>query len=265
MHEIQNGLLAIGVGLRRQGRRLLDHVDLHLAPGRVGVILGPNGAGKSTLLSVLGGLVAPQEGQVTLDGETVAPVRAAALAHRRAFIPQDEVPAFDFLVRDIVIMGRHPHRLYPADDEEGLVMQALGSAAIEHLADRRVRSLSGGERARVQLARALAQVAGPACDDRPRWLMLDEPTAALDLHHQHAVMQLLQTLSRERGIGVLVVLHDLNLALRYADSCWILTAGRLVAAGSPAEVLQPDRVQSVWQVQAQQVAVRNGDVQLLFG
>lgn len=260
----QPGLQARAIGVHQQGRTLLDGIDLHLAPGQVGVILGPNGAGKSTLLNVLGGLRQPQTGAVWLDGVPIDSRHAAALARRRAYLPQELVPAFDFTAQEVVELGRYPHRLQPAPDEAEIVRAALQHCAVAHLAQRSIRALSGGERARGQLARTLAQVWRPSPDGRSNWLLLDEPTAALDLQHQHATLNTLRQWSRQRGAGVLLVLHDLNLALRYADCCWVLQDGRLVGSGAPASVLQPELVHAVWQVHTHAVRDPSGVAQLLL-
>lgn len=260
-----SGLTAQGV-LVTAGPALLVHdVDLHLSAGEVGVLLGPNGAGKSTLLSVLAGLRQPQAGEVRVDGRPLAWIPAQDLACRRAMLSQDTMVAFDFQVRELVELGRHPHRLHPAADEESIVNQAMACADVTHLAGRTVQGLSGGERARVQLARALAQVWEPPADGASRWLLLDEPTAALDLRHQHETLSVVRRWAKEQGVGVLAVLHDLNLALRYADRVWVLDHGRLQATGRPARVLTAALLRQVWQVRAQPVRDEQGCPQLLVG
>lgn len=245
--------------------RLLDAVDLTLRPGEVGAVLGPNGAGKSTLLSVLAGLRKPGEGQVWLGERSLADIAPDALALERAVLPQDSGVAFDFSVQDVVELGRYPHRLNPTSDEAGIVRAAMALTDVGHLAHRAIKSLSGGERARAQLARVLAQIWHPLPDGRPRWLLLDEPTAALDLRHQHETLATVRRWAREQGVGVLAVLHDLNLALRYADRVWVLDHGRLQASGAPAQVLTPALLQRVWQVQARTVCDADGCPQLLVG
>lgn len=260
-----NGLVAQGVCVMAGTALLVHDVDLHLPAGEVGVLLGPNGAGKSTLLSVLAGLRRPQAGMVRIDGQPLTAQSAAELARRRSMLAQDTSVAFDFKVRELVELGRYPHRLHPSRDESDIVNQAMACADVTHLADRQAQGLSGGERARVQLARALAQVWEAPADDASRWLLLDEPTAALDLRHQHETLATVRRWAREQGTGVLAVLHDLNLALRYADRVWVLDHGRLQAAGHPAKVLTPDLLQRVWQVQAQPVRDEQGCPQLLVG
>ena len=262
-----HGLCATGLQLTYGAQPVLSGVNFSMQPGQLGVILGPNGAGKSTLLGVLGGLQAPQAGTVTLGGQCLGPHNTAWHARHRAFLPQDETPAFNFTAREIVELGRYPHRHHPLPNEAEVVHAAMQATAVAHLAQRRIRTLSGGERARVQIARALAQTAGSGLQETPvpaRWLLMDEPTAALDLQHQHAVLALLRRVAREQGAGVLLVLHDLNLALRYADLVWVVGAGQVLAHGAPGSVLTPALVAAVWQVQAQAVTDAGGTCQLLW-
>lgn len=246
-------LRAEGLCVRHGAREVLKNIDLQLRAGEVGVILGPNGAGKSTLLGALGGLQRTDAGRVWLNGRPLDTVNSAGFARHRAYLPQDLVPAFDFTAQEVVELGRYPHRLHPESDEAAIVRAAMRRVSVEALARRGIRQLSGGERARVQLARAMAQVWRPCADGLPRWLLLDEPTAALDLQHQHQGLGALRDWSREQGIGVLMVLHDLNLALRYADRAWVLAHGQLVSHGATADALTADLVRAVWRVKAHPV------------
>ncbi len=263
--DVAQALRAERAGVCIGSSRLLDAVDLALRPGEFGAVLGPNGAGKSTLLSVLAGLRAPDGGQVWLGGRRLSDIGVDTLALERAVLPQDSGVAFDFSVQDVVELGRYPHRLNPTTDEAGIVRAAMALADVGHLAHRAINSLSGGERARAQLARTLAQIWHPLPDGRPRWLLLDEPTAALDLRHQHDTLATVRRWARERGVGVLAVLHDLNLTLRYADRVWVLHHGRLQASGPPAQVLTPALLRQVWQVQARAVHDADACPQLLVG
>lgn len=253
-----------GVGVRAGASVLLSDLDLDLTPGEVGVVLGPNGAGKSTLLSVLAGLRAPDSGSVLLGDCVLHTIPAEVLALERAVMQQDSAVAFDFSVREVVELGRYPHRLRPSADEAGIAREAMALTGVSHLADRAINSLSGGERARVQLARVLAQVWHPLPDRRPRWLLLDEPTAALDLHHQHQTLATVCSWARDRGVGVFAVLHDLNLALRYADRVWVLDGGRLQASGPPAQTLNAAVLRQVWRVHAEAVEASDGCAQMLI-
>ncbi|WP_395245344.1 heme ABC transporter ATP-binding protein [Agromyces sp. MMS24-K17] len=233
------GLLrAEAVTVSVDGADLLAAVDFAASPGRVHALIGPNGAGKSTLLGVLAGDRTASSGAVTLDGRPLAGIGLAALARHRAVLTQEHAVTFPFPAREVVEMGRHPWSRTPAaDDDEAAIDEAMAQTDVSHLAARTVPSLSGGERARVALARVLAQ--------RTPVLLLDEPTAALDLRHQEDVLRL----ARERasaGGTVVVVLHDLNLAAAYADDLTLLRGGRVHATGSPAEVLTADAIGEVY-------------------
>lgn len=238
--------------LSKSGRTLLDVPQLDLSAGQVHALLGPNGAGKSTLLSALAGLERSTALQVMLQGRPLSQWDTLALARQRALMTQDHQVPFDFEVEDIVRMGRYPHSDHPHPREHTLMDLCLEQAGALSLKGRRHDSLSGGEKARVQLARALAQVHARPSDTSPRWLLLDEPTAALDLAHQHAVMRLLQRLAAQ-GMGVLVVLHDINLASAYADQVLVMHEGRIDTSGHCAQVLQPPLVQRIWGVMCERL------------
>lgn len=231
-------LAARGLTVAIDGARLLDAVDFEAHPGELHALLGPNGAGKSTLLGALAGDVKPSTGSVSLDGRPLAEWKLRELARVRAVLLQQHEVFFPFTVREVVEMGRAPWRGTPAeDDDERMIAEAMALTDITALAERSVPSLSGGERARAALARVLAQGAPT--------LMLDEPTAALDLKHQEDVMRL----ARERaasGDTVVVVLHDLNVAAAYADRVTLLQRGRVVASGDPRAVLTAERIGAVY-------------------
>ncbi|MEJ1171192.1 heme ABC transporter ATP-binding protein [Variovorax sp. CCNWLW235] len=252
------------VEVRIGAKLLLANASVNLAPGRMTAILGPNGAGKSTLLSVLSGQREPTRGSVVLDGRPLADHGMAALALRRALMPQESAVAFDFTAQDIVALGRYPHRRAPALDEDDIIAQAMALTDVTALAPRILNTLSGGEKARVHMARALAQLWHPRPDGATRWLLLDEPTAALDLAHQHSAMRLLRTWAAQ-GVGVVAVLHDLNLARRYADEVVVLGAAEGLRQGPAAEVLQPELIEAVWGMPCQPVSSADGTLQYLFG
>ena len=259
-----DGLLeAIGVGVEVPGKTLLRDTSARFMAGQVTAILGPNGAGKSTLLSLLTGQRAPVNGMVRLAGQPLAAHMPADLARVRACVAQETQVAFDFTVEEVVDLGRYPHRRRPSPEEAGIVQRAMQATAVDHLAQRALNTLSGGEKARVHLARALAQVweaaPGPAGAQATRWLLLDEPTAALDLQHQHRMLQLVRAWATAQGVGVVAVLHDLNLALRYSDRCVVLQGGQVVGSGATAEVLTPLCIQKVWGVVAHPVAPQGGE------
>jgi iron complex transport system ATP-binding protein len=260
-----SGLHARAVDLRAGAKTLLHDVSLDLQPGEVGALLGPNGAGKSTLLSVIAGLKQPSGGEILIDGERLHSHRLPLpqLAQRRAFLPQDTLVAFDFTAREVVELGRYPHRSNPSRHEADIVPAAMRMTDSGHLADQRLAWLSGGERLRVQLARVLAQIWEPRPDGQSRWLFLDEPTSALDLQHQHGVLDTIRHFAKQQCIGILMVLHDLNLALRYTDRVWVLEQGRLIAAGPVQEVLNGNMLAAVWNVQSKEVRDATGIPQIL--
>ena len=257
-------LQCINARVQVGSRVLLDGLTATLQPGRFTAILGPNGAGKSTLLSLLSAQRRPDAGQVLLDGQPLQHLSAHALALRRAVMPQESAVAFDFTAREVAELGRYPHRKHPAPDEASIVDQALAATGVSVLAGRNVNTLSGGEKARVHLARALAQVWSPRTDGAARWLLLDEPTAALDLAHQHQALGLLRDWAHHQGLGVVAVLHDLNLALRYADDVLLLAQGEATCHGPAGDVLTAARIGSVWGIGCAPVRTAGGLLQYLF-
>lgn len=259
------GLVCEGAHAVVEGETLLRDVHLQLAPARLTAIVGPNGAGKSTLLSLLSGERRPRRGRVLLDGVALAQMPMVQHALRRAVMAQETAVSFDYLVRDVVELGRYPHRQWPDADEVGILEQAMTLTGVVGLADRVFNSLSGGEKARVHLARVLAQVWAPRPGQASRWLLLDEPTAALDLAHQHQVLRLLRRRAREDGLGVVAVLHDLNLALRYADTVVLVAGAALQAVGPAHETLSPACVRAVWGVACGTAVAADGTPQYLFG
>lgn len=220
----------------------LEGVSFTAREGEFVGLLGPNGAGKSTLVRLVMGLLAPSSGEVRLAGLDPRHARRRQVARVCALVPQEPKVAWPFTVREAVMMGRAPRQgllALPSPFDHGAVEGALRACDLVHLADRRLDALSGGERRRVFFARALAQ--------EPRVLLLDEPTAFLDLGHQVAAMQMARVAARG-GLCVVAVLHDLNLAAAACDRVVVLSLGRVVAEGAPAAVLTADRVREVWEV-----------------
>ena len=208
-------------------------------------LLGPNGCGKTTLLKLLSGVIAPARGSITLDGRPLADMSRRAVAQRVAIVPQETHPAFDYTVMEMVLMGRHPH-LGPFQLEGpadlAIARDALAATGTVHLADRSYMTLSGGEKQRVVIAGALAQ--------SPDVLLLDEPTASLDLGYQLEVAALLATLNRERAVTMVLATHDLNLAASLCDTLVLLRDGRLLASGPTDDVLTAPMVQQLYGVEA---------------
>jgi iron complex transport system ATP-binding protein len=253
-------LMAHKVDFKVRGRYLLRDVSIAVEPGEVLAILGPNGAGKSSLLKVLAGELAPSAGKVFQNGRTLSDVSALDLAQERAVMPQAASMSFPFTVFDVVALGRAPFRkISTRQFDQKQVRRAIDLADITHLAGRAYPALSGGEKQRVHLARALVQLwgmkdatgkSGASDDDdrtsAARFLLLDEPTAGLDVSHQHAVLALARREAKEHGVGVLMILHDFNQVLTYADQVAILTAGEVVAQGPVTNVMAPDLLSSVF-------------------
>jgi iron complex transport system ATP-binding protein len=231
-------LRAADLVVTRGARRVLDGVTLDVLAGQVLVLVGPNGAGKSTLLAALAGELPAASGVVELDGAPLTRWTPTQMAQRRAVLPQTHSVGFGFPAADVVAMGRAPWaRTARQADDERLVAAAMTTADVAAFADRPFTALSGGERARVALARVLAQDTAT--------LLLDEPTAALDLGHQETVMRLARSRAGH-GAAVVVVLHDLAMAAAYADRVAILDAGRLAAVGAPREVLTASLLTGVY-------------------
>ncbi|MDQ7991746.1 MAG: ABC transporter ATP-binding protein [Propionicimonas sp.] len=236
-HTLTAERLVAGYG----DRKVVDGIDLAVPPGAVTVIIGANACGKSTLLKTLARLLAPTAGSVTLDGRDIHHVPTRDLARSLGLLPQSPIAPEGIVVADLVGRGRHPHqRMFSgwskADDVA--VAEALTATGIADLADRSVDELSGGQRQRVWVAMALAQ--------QTDILLLDEPTTFLDVTHQIEILDLLTDLNRTRGTTIVMVLHDINLAARYADHVIAVHRGRVVASGAPNDVVTADLVHEVF-------------------
>ncbi|MEM6987814.1 MAG: heme ABC transporter ATP-binding protein, partial [Pseudomonadota bacterium] len=241
-------LTAERIHYERSGRSLLSDVSFSLSPGRFTAIVGPNGAGKSTLLKALSKEILPSQGRITLDGIPMPEWTQADLAKHRAVLPQDSQLLFPFTAVEVVQFGRLPlAQDYAPSVHNHAVNSAMARVGIAHLSERHYPSLSGGERQRVHLARVLAQLDSDAA--HARYLLLDEPTSSLDLEHQHSILQIARE-EAEKGRGVLAVLHDLNLASRYADEIIVLQNGQIVAQGSVREVITPECISRVFKLAA---------------
>ena len=215
----------------------LAGISASFEPGTITAICGPNGAGKSSLLQCLGGLLAPDSGQASFGGTDLAAMHPRTRAQTIGYLPQEGEVAWDVAVRTLVALGRLPHR----DRGEAEVAGAIGALDLDALADRPVSRLSGGERARALLARVLVGT--------PRWILADEPLAALDLAHQLALLRHLRR-AAESGTGVVLVLHDLALAMNHADRVLVLDAGTIAADGTPESALSTETIARVWDVPA---------------
>jgi iron complex transport system ATP-binding protein len=218
---------------------VINGMDLTIWHGEIVGVIGPNGSGKSSLLKLLTKLVRPQEGTIHLFGVELGALSRESISRQVAYMPQDLSYDFPFSVLDMVLMGRFPHRRnglwnfvgWERQEDLAAAEEAMGQTDVTHLADRMIATLSAGERQRVLLARALAQV--------PRVLMLDEPTAHLDLNHQLDVCRILQRVHAQLQMTVLLVSHDVNLASQYCDRILVMKQGAVVCIGSPRDVVHP--------------------------
>lgn len=239
--------------VRRRGRTILDVPAIALYGVALFGLVGPNGAGKSTLVRVLSGELAPDRGRVFYDGVPVARIPSAALARRRAVLPQSSTLGFPLSAEAVVRLGRIPHAGYcPRGEDDRAVALAMAEAGVDLFADRIVQTLSGGEAQRVQLARVLAQLHGVPVAATA--LFLDEPTSSLDLGHAHAILHVAAERTRQGGV-VVAVLHDLAAAARWCDRVAVMEEGRVVAEGPPETVLDEATVSRVWGVPVRRVRV----------
>ncbi|MGO1972702.1 MAG: heme ABC transporter ATP-binding protein [Propionibacteriaceae bacterium] len=229
-------LTASGVNVILGGNHILKDLDIDIAAGELTSLIGPNGAGNTTVFAALSGDLEPTRGQVLLDGAPVRSHRPKELALRRAVLPQDHLVRFSYSVEEVVRLARLSHPSDP-DTDEKIVSASLEAAEVGNMRRRDVQTLSGGEMARTAYARTLAQTT-PI-------VLLDEPTAALDLRHQEAVLRHARRL-RDEGACVVVVLHDLNLASAYSDRVVMLHDGTVVADGPPRTVFTAERIKAVY-------------------
>jgi len=223
------------------GRPVLQDVAFEVEAGGFFIIIGPNGSGKTTLLKLLVGLLPLKNGRVELLSRNIRSYSARSLARRIAYVPQNVSAEFPFSVTQVVLMGRAPHLgLLGIEGEADLAMarDAMAITGVDHLADRRLDQLSGGERQRVFIARAICQ--------QPRIILLDEPTAALDLSFQVRLMDLMERLKCEQQVTIVMVSHDLNTAAMYADRLLLLSQGRVARQGTPAQVIDFDLLEQVY-------------------
>jgi iron complex transport system ATP-binding protein len=268
-------LEASNVTFRIGNKALISDVSLLFPPGQLHLIIGPNGAGKSTLIKVLARLLRPQIGSVEYEGIDVKDTNEADLAKRRAVLSQAVEVAFPLTVREVVMMGRYPHfggRPGPADEE--IVDEMMRFFDVTEFRDRDYQTLSGGERQRVNFARVLAQLWSPAPEAPPsngsrrksicRFLFLDEPLTFLDIRHQIDFMKKVRSFTDSTDVVTVGVVHDLNLAARFADQIVLLDQGRVVASGTPAEVLTPENIRRVFAVEPTFIPATQTGVHIVF-
>lgn len=241
MAQSNSRLSAEQVTLNYGKRIIIDQLNLAIPDGKVSIIIGPNACGKSTLLRAMARLLKPKFGAVMLDGEEIGTMPTKLVAKRLGMLPQNPIAPQGVLVADLVSRGRAPHQStfqQWSKADEAAVQQALHDTEITDLAERRIEELSGGQRQRVWIAMALAQ--------QTELLLLDEPTTFLDLPHQIEVLNLVRRLNRKQGCTIVVVLHDLNIACRYADHIIAMRDGKIVAQGNPDEVITAHSMMKVF-------------------
>ncbi|MBB4105913.1 iron complex transport system ATP-binding protein [Rhizobium borbori] len=237
------GFVVQGVGLSMAGAAILNDVTLSFPRGQMVALVGHNGSGKSSLLKILARQHQPTVGSACYDGQEVSAFQDRAFARKVAYLPQDIGVGADTTVRELVAFGRYPwHGALGrfSDIDRSKVEEAIRSTHLEHLADRMVGTLSGGERQKAWIAMLVAQ--DSEC------LLLDEPTAALDIAHQMDVLSLIRRLSREKGLGVVIVLHDINMAARFCDHIHALKGGRSVVSGTPKEIVRSEVLRTIYGV-----------------
>ena len=269
-------LEASNITFRVGERALIQEVSVSFAPGKLHLIIGPNGAGKSTLIKVLARLLRPQTGKVEYEGADVRQQSEADLAKRRAVLSQAVEVAFPLTVREVVMMGRYPHfggRPGPVDEK--ITDELMEFFEVMEFSSRNYQTLSGGERQRVNFARVLAQLwhagsdstsvsGSPSMPTACRYLFLDEPLTFLDIRHQIAFMKKVQGFADASDIVTVGVVHDLNLAARFADRIVLLNGGSVVTTGTPAEVLTASHIREVFGVEPTFVPVKQSGVHLIF-
>lgn len=243
-YSLEDVTFSYSRGKRAELEAALKGLSCLILSGRVLGILGPNGSGKSTLLKLLARVFRPQTGTIEILGESLSGLSQLNVAKRVALVPQETLQVFPFTIAEMVLMGRSPHHQgwggwHWEDSQDWAVAQnAMEELDVAHLGNRLVTEVSGGERQRAVIARALVQ--------EPQILLLDEPTAFLDLHHQLDIARIIKRLNRERGLTVILVSHDLNLASQYCDQVLMLNHGRLAAMGSPQTVIKPEVIEAVY-------------------
>ena len=258
-------LTATDIVFRAGGRDLVDRVSAEFDPGRLHLIIGPNGAGKSTLVKILSRLLRPHGGRVAYGEADAAHWTERELARHRAVLSQAIEVAFPIPVHELVAMGRYPHfRGRPSPIDEQICEEVMSYFDVSDLAERSYGTLSGGEKQRVNFARVLAQIWRPLADSA-RYLFLDEPLTFLDIRHQIDFMVKIRTFAEQPDVVVVGVVHDLNLAAKFADRFILLHGGRVLADGGPAEVLTAEHLRTAFDVTP--VLLTNpatGDVHLAF-
>ncbi|HKR21954.1 MAG TPA: heme ABC transporter ATP-binding protein [Pyrinomonadaceae bacterium] len=258
-------LTADNITFRVGNKSLLSEISVTFAPGKLHLIVGPNGAGKSTLIKVLARLLRPLSGTVEYEGVDVAHTSEAELAKRRAVLSQAVEVAFPLTVRELVTMGRYPHfGGRPGAHDEQIVEEVMDHFDVTEFSDRNYQTLSGGERQRVNFARVLTQLWPDGPTSSCRYLFLDEPLTFLDIRHQIDFLNKIKTFASAADVVTVGVVHDLNLAARFADHIVLLNESRVVANGTPGEVLTRQQIEDVFGVRTSFIESGDSGVHLVF-
>jgi iron complex transport system ATP-binding protein len=246
-----------GVSFSYGGPFHLEDISFTVTSGEVLVLLGPNGCGKTTLLKCVNALLRPSSGEIVVVGKNVKDLSRAELAKLIGFVPQTHSPPFPYTVLDVVLMGRASHMSIfqqPSSSDYALSERAMDLVGILHMKDRIYTQISGGERQLALIARAIAQ--------EPKVLLLDEPTAHLDFRNQLVVLRMVRRVARERGLGVIMSLHDPNHALSFSDKVVLIGNGRICAEGKPLEVIRPETIRDVYGIETRILAYEGGNILL---
>lgn len=240
------GLALEQVSARRGTREVLSGISMHIVPGRMTAVLGANGAGKSTLLALLSGEMAATSGKVMLDGKDLSVMSADSQAQRRGVLPQSAGIVFPMDVATIISMGAYAFTEVSDKDVHALVEQALSEVGMAHACDRQYQQLSGGEQQRIQFARVWVQVMLAVRQHGYAYMLLDEPVSSLDPRYQHGLLALARQLAQTGKVGIVAVLHDVNLAVRWCDELYLLAQGRMLACGAPKDVLEEGMLEQMY-------------------
>ena len=261
-------LEAKNISFRIGSKALISEVSASFAPGKLHLIIGPNGAGKSTLIKLLAGSLRPQSGTVEYDSSDIRHIRESDLAKHRAVLSQAVEIAFPLTVREVVMMGRYPHfGGRPGPTDERIADELMDFFDVTEFSGRNYLTLSGGERQRVNFARVLSQLWRTDSDTTPqlcRYLFLDEPLTFLDIRHQIEFMKKVRDFADAPDVVTVGVVHDLNLAARFADELLVLDQGKLVATGTPTEVLTAERVRAIFGVEPTFIPAGQAGIYIVF-
>ena len=233
------------VSVSKLGKAILTNVSLHILSGRVTALIGPNGAGKSTLLKVVSGDEKPSGGSISIDSTFLDNLSATELAKIRSVMTQSSQIVFDFLTEEVVALGLAFGRALNSEHNRLLIDEVVETCGIRPLLGRVFRTLSGGEQQRVLFARAVAQISEPMREKVNRYIFLDEPTSSLDVLHELSLLRHVQKI-KGKGVGILIVMHDLNMAARFADEICVLQAGKVVSFGKARDVMTNDLLSHVY-------------------